>query len=65
MLHCQDQSSEHPGDAGPAVLSLLFMLHRGGQPSFTHVGKSFQEEECQVKPKDLQNNVILGDFREF
>lgn len=28
--------------------------HVGSQPSFIHSGKSFQDEECEVKPKNLQ-----------
>ena len=36
----------------------------GDPQSFTYPGKSFHDEDHEVKPEDLQNNMVLGDFRE-
>lgn len=49
---------------GPALPCLLFTLPRKPTRLY-HPGRSFQDEEHEVKPEDLQNHTVLSDFREF
>lgn len=66
-------TSEHPRDActshqcvmGPALPCLPFRRPTEDQRGSTHPVKSFQDEEHEVKTKDLKDNMVLSDFREF